>query len=158
MTRFGTMCLAVALFAVGVASAQDVTDQYKREQKPRVWSADQVMEQRVRVVKGLGVDGGCIGCTTGVGTCSWDFPSLDNNALGLPCSESAECAFSGAAIGQGCEASSNLGADGGAALLSTANLTCRATAAGGVFKLCVQFTDAGVYNLHDAGFTARTFQ
>ncbi len=151
--------IAAALLLSGLVVAQTVTDQYKQTVQPQDFRADVVAEQRVYVVKGLKVDGGCVGCTTGVGTCSFDFPVLDPVApLGQPCGESFECAFSGSAIGLGCSPSSNLGADGGAALSSTATLSCRATAAGAVGQLCFHATDGGTYNLHDAGFTYRVFQ
>ncbi len=59
-------------------------------------------------------------------------------------------------LSNSCEASSNLGFDGGDGLLTEATLTCRVSAANAAkVKLCVNFTDGGSYNLHDAGFYAR---
>ncbi len=95
-----------------------------------------------------------------LGATTYDFPSLDPtvNGLGLPCAESWAVMATGAVLTDSCSASSNLGVDGGAALLSTAQLSCRVSAANAaVLKLCVQLTDGGSYNLGDAGFYVRVF-
>lgn len=94
-----------------------------------------------------------------LGTASWDFPALEVvDALGTVCSETAAIPIAGAAIGDSCDVSSNLGADGGAGLAILADITCRVSAAGvGKAKLCLRSsTDGGTsYNLHDAGFYLR---
>lgn len=93
------------------------------------------------------------------GSIAWDFPALGNTALDTPCSETDPIVTTGAAIGDSCSASTNLGADGGAGLLSTATLSCRVSAANrAIAQLCVRLTDAGSYNLGDAGFSVRTFR
>ena len=146
----------LATFLATAALAQTVTDQFKVDLGPKDHKADHVFEQRVYVVGRLLTDGGCIGCSTGIGTTTWDFPALGNGALDAPCAESANVTIPGALILDGCDPATNLGADGGAVLLSTANLTCRAGNGFGVLKLCVQLTDGGSYDLGDAGFTLRT--
>ncbi len=90
-----------------------------------------------------------------VGSVAWDFPVLGNNALDTPCDETGAITATGAAFGDGCSPSSNLGMDGGASLLPTATLSCRAATNVAYVKLCVQFTDGGTYDLGDAGFTVR---
>ncbi len=149
-------CFCVILATA--ALAQTVTDQYKVDIGPKDHKADHVFEQRVFIAGSLRVDGGIIGGTTGFGSTSYDFPSLGNNALDTPCAESSSVTIPGALIGDGCMASSNLGSDGGSALLSTAQLRCRATTGAGVLQLCVQLTDGGAYDLGDAGFYLRTFR
>lgn len=91
------------------------------------------------------------------GECDWDFPALTDSRLQLAtvCAETATCAAPGAVIGDACLAASNLGADGGAALASTATLRCRTLTNGIVFQLCNLSTDAGSYDLGDAGFYGR---
>ncbi len=90
---------------------------------------------------------------------SWDFPQLDvSSVFGLPCNETAAVTATGALLSHACAASTNLGMDGGAALIDLADLTCRVSAANAVkFKLCLRAsTDGGTtYNLGDAGFYAR---
>lgn len=99
------------------------------------------------------------GATIGpLAQCDWDFPALGNTALDTPCSETANCNLPGAAIGDSCIAGTNLGVDGGAVLLSTATISCRATTNAIVFKLCVSLTDAGSYNLTDAGLFGRVIR
>jgi hypothetical protein len=141
-----------------LAIAQTVTDQYKVTLQPQYLKADMVMGQRLHVQKAVRFDGGTIGAHTAVGTGSWDFAVLGSAAGETPCRESGAFPVGGALIGDGCEAASNLGADGGLRLLSTAALTCEAVAAGAVIKLCVSLTDGGTYDLHDAGFTVRTYR
>ncbi len=91
-----------------------------------------------------------------VASFTWDFPSLDPvTVFGLPCSETNTVTITGAAVMDKCRISSNLGADGGTALLDLATLDCRAVAGGAVGRLCMRVsTDGGsTYNLHDAGFS-----
>ncbi len=87
---------------------------------------------------------------------AYDFAALSSDVLGRTCDESWAVTAAGAALGDGCVSSSNLGMDGGAALLTEAALTCRVSAANAIkFKLCAQFTDGGSYDLGDAGFYGR---
>ncbi len=89
--------------------------------------------------------------------CTYDFPALTDARVQLAtvCAESWTCTATGATIGDTCLASSNLGADGGSALASTAQLRCRAVTNGVVFQLCNFTTDGGSYDLGDAGFVGR---
>lgn len=158
-----TLCAAALLALVAFminafiphAHAQTVTDQYKRELKPRDWVADQVMEQRLRLFGSLTVDGGCIGCTTAIGSFTYDFPTLTTVSGGVVAAETPAQTVPGAAFGDGCDPSSNLGVDGGARLLPEAWLTCTCATNSGYLQLRANFSDAGTYNLHDAGFTIR---
>lgn len=147
-----------ALLLASIATAQTVTDQYKTTVQPQDVKADVVLEQRLYVVKTLRTDGGCVGCSTGIGTRSWDFPPLGNTGGLATCSSSGSVTVPGALIGDACNAASDLGADGGAALSSSATLSCVAGTGTATIKLCAFFTDAGSYDLTDAGFTARTFR
>lgn len=150
--------LAVLALLATAAIAQTVTDQYAITVKPWNYRADVAMDQRLRVNKVVTFDGGVVGAQTGIASGTWDFPALGNGELELPCAESATLTVPGTIIGDACLASSNLGQDGGARLIPTATLSCSAVTGGAVFQLCVRFTDAGTYNLHDAGFTARTYR
>lgn len=96
---------------------------------------------------------------TSTGSGFYDFTTLGNVALEMPCEESFPVTLNGtASFRDQCLVSSNLGMDGGAALAATATLSCSVTAANtATAKLCVRFTDAGTYNLHDAGFFFQTF-
>ncbi len=141
------------------ALAQTVTDQFNVVVSPQNFKADMAFDQRLRVNGVVRIDGGCIGCQTGIASGTWDFPPLGGSAeLDTPCYESATLAVPGAVLDDDCRATSNLGKDGGARLLSTAWLECTTVTGGAVFKLCARFTDGGSYNLHDAGFTARTYR
>lgn len=84
---------------------------------------------------------------------TYDFPPVSSVVLGTPCLETPTQTVAGAVIGDFCKISSNLGADGGSRLLDTAKLSCDAVTGGAIAKLCVQLTDGGSYDLHDAGFT-----
>lgn len=95
------------------------------------------------------------------GTCSIDFPALTPLQQGLksPCAESATCpalganGTSGAAIGDGCLASTSMGSDAGSFLPISFQLTCRAVTDGVVFKVCSDSTDGGAEDLGTAWFT-----
>jgi hypothetical protein len=97
------------------------------------------------------------------GSTTYDFPALGNAPVDTPCATTWPVTVSGASgvgarIGDPCAVASDLGTDGGAVLLSTAQLTCQVTAAAqATVKLCVHLTDGGSYNLGDAGFFVRTF-
>jgi hypothetical protein len=158
----GLLMLSVA------AMAQTVTDRFNVNVSPQEYKADVVMDQRLRVLGALsvtsilGTDGGVFSRANALGTTSWDFPPLSTaEPLGVVCSETNPVTTTGAAMTDGCMASSDLGSDGGAALLLEADLTCRVSATSRTIgRLCVRSgTDGGIaYNLHDAGFYFRTFR
>lgn len=156
------LALAVAVLgsclAVPLALAQTVTDQYKTNKQPLDLEADVFMAQRLYVNKALRVDGGCVGCTAAVGSFSYDFPALASVSGAVTCAETPAQSVPGALISDGCAPASNLGADGGARLLTEAWLTCSMGVDVGYLKLCALFSDAGTYNLGDAGFTLRAIR
>lgn len=90
-----------------------------------------------------------------IGTCSIDWAVLWNFGLGVACRESSACPAQGARIGDACLASTSMGSDGGSALSSQAQLTCRAATDAIYFKLCFQASDAGTLDLGEAWFSGR---
>ncbi len=152
------LLVVAAVLAVSLAFAQTVTDQYKSTVQPNEFRADVVMGQRLYVNGALRTDGGCLGCAAAVGSFSYDFPALASVSGAVTCAETTAQSVPGALISDGCSPASNLGADGGARLLTEATLSCTMGNAVGYLKLCVNFSDAGTYNLGDAGFTMRAIR
>ena len=156
-----TLGAVVAHFdLVGSADAQVVTDQFKTEQRPHNWQADQVMQQRLFLKGRFKLDGGCYGCQTGIGSTTYNFPAV--SATNTAASTDAQCQRSwnvsapGCSIGDDCRPSSNFGADGGAVLPAYVHLYCQVTAADtAVIDLCGQLNDGGTYDATDAGYTVR---
>ena len=86
------------------------------------------------------------------GSVDYDFTELSNVALGTPCALGPSVTVTGAVFGDACMASF-------AHITKPVGVTldCFVSAANAAkVQLCVQFTDAGVYDAEDAGFRLRT--
>ncbi len=168
MKRFGLVAVALA---AGVAlAANNITVEQVYQVMFRPWTRTSAQLPNSAVYTGwvaynstktaLTVSDGTDWRTASpmVGAITYDFPALGSGVLNTTCAESTTLTVAGALLGDGCFSSSNLGQDGGAALSLEATLTCRITAADTAkIRMCVSFTDAGAYDLADAGFYARAF-
>jgi hypothetical protein len=83
---------------------------------------------------------------------TYDFPSVGAGY----CVQGPSITVAGATVGNMCQVSSNLGADGGSGPDDAVNLSCFVSAANTVIvKECVIAGDAGAINVADAGYTVR---
>lgn len=110
-------------------------------------------------VNSITVNGGTALPFSARGFTAYDFPALGNGVDTLTCAESWAATVTGAAFGDGCLASADLGVDGGSRLPNEVALSCSVSTTSAVkFKLCANYLDGGTYNALDAGFFARTFR